>query len=388
LYQNPFETIYSLEDIVEKLKLERAVGLYRIIDPGGNVVAENEPDIARDLLISMYTSMIRTRILDAWLLKLQRMGKVALHAPNVGEEAIGVGVTLALDKNDWIFPYYRNIGVFIARGVTEEEILDRNIANIADPFKGKEFTILGSKRHRIAPFTVPVGNQIPHAVGFALGAYIAGEKIAVLTIFGDGATSRGGFHAGLNFARIYRLPVVFVVQNNQWAISVSAKKQTGSITFAVKGVAYNIPGIRVDGNDVLAVYIASKDAADRARNGEGPTLIEAVTYRMGPHTTADDPTRYRSPEEVKAMEKYDPIARFENYLVNRGYLSEQELKEIYNEWSSKIEEIVRKCISKPPLAVEVIFEDVYSQRFWNLEEQLEEYRESLEIMKKLGIEVE
>jgi pyruvate dehydrogenase E1 component alpha subunit len=388
LYQNPFETIYSLEDIVEKLKLERAVGLYRIIDPGGNVVAEKEPDIARDLLISMYTSMIRTRILDAWLLKLQRMGKVALHAPNVGEEAIGVGVTLALDKNDWIFPYYRNIGVFIARGVTEEEILDRNIANIADPFKGKEFTILGSKRHRIAPSTVPVGNQIPHAVGFALGACIASEKIAVLTIFGDGATSRGGFHAGLNFAGIYRLPVVFVVQNNQWAISVSAKKQTGSITFAVKGVAYNIPGIRVDGNDVLAVYIASKDAANRARNGEGPTLIEAVTYRMGPHTTADDPTRYRSPEEVKAMEKYDPIARFENYLVNRGYLSEQELKEIYNEWSSKIEEIVRKCISKPPLAVEVIFEDVYSQRFWNLEEQLEEYRESLEIMKKLGIEVE
>jgi pyruvate dehydrogenase E1 component alpha subunit len=316
------------------------------------------------------------------------MGKVALHAPNVGEEAIGVGVTLALDKNDWIFPYYRNIGVFIARGVTEEEILDRNIANIADPFKGKEFTILGSKRHRIAPFTVPVGNQIPHAVGFALGAYIAGEKIAVLTIFGDGATSRGGFHAGLNFARIYRLPVVFVVQNNQWAISVSAKKQTGSITFAVKGVAYNIPGIRVDGNDVLAVYIASKDAANRARNGEGPTLIEAVTYRMGPHTTADDPTRYRSPEEVKAMEKYDPIARFENYFVNRGYLSEQELKEIYNELSSKIEEIVRKCISKPPPAVEVIFEDVYSQRFWNLEEQLEEYRESLEVMKKLGIEVE
>jgi pyruvate dehydrogenase E1 component alpha subunit len=254
LYQSPFDSTYRLEDVVERLGLIRAVGLYRIIDPDGNVVVEKEPDIPRDLLMGMYTSMVRTRILDAWLLKLQRMGKVALHAPNIGEEAVGVGAALSLDKDDWVFPYYRNIGVFIARGVTEEEILDRNIANIADPFKGKEFTILGSKRHRIAPSTVPVGNQIPHAVGFALGAYIAGEKIAVLTIFGDGATSRGGFHVGLNFAGIYRLPVVFIIQNNQWAISVPAKKQTGSITFAIKGAAYNIPGVRVDGNDVLAVY--------------------------------------------------------------------------------------------------------------------------------------
>lgn len=388
MYQSPFDSTYRLEDVVERLGLIRAVGLYRIIDPDGNVVVEKEPDIPRDLLMGMYTSMVRTRILDAWLLKLQRMGKVALHAPNIGEEAVGVGAALSLDKDDWVFPYYRNIGVFIARGVTEEEILDRNIANIADPFKGKEFTILGSKRHRIAPSTVPVGNQIPHAVGFALGAYIAGEKIAVLTIFGDGATSRGGFHVGLNFAGIYRLPVVFIIQNNQWAISVPAKKQTGSITFAIKGAAYNIPGVRVDGNDVLAVYIASREAVARAKGGEGPTLIEAVTYRIGPHTTADDPTRYRSLEEVKAMERYEPISRFGKYLVNRGYLSEQELKEIYDDWSKRIEGIVKKCIDKPPLREEVIFEDVYSHRFWNLEEQLEEFRESLELMKKLGIRVE
>jgi len=386
--QNPFETFYNLNDIMEGLDLERALSIYRIIDTDGRVVADKEPDLPRELLINIYIYMIRTRILDGWLLKLQRMGKVALHAPNIGEEAVSVGSALALSKEDWVFPYYRNIGVFIARGISEEEIIDRNMANIDDPFKGKEFTILGSKRHRIGPVTVPVGNQIPHAVGFALGARIAGENIVVMTIFGDGATSRGGFHAGLNFAGIHRLPVVFIIENNQWAISVPAKKQTGSPTFAIKGVAYNIPGMRVDGNDVVAVYMTAKEAVDRAREGRGPILIEAVTYRMGPHTTADDPSRYRPPEEVKKIERYDPIQRFRRYLIDRGYISEKEDKEIYEEWSRRIEDTVRKCLSKPQLPEEVIFDDVYSKRFWNLEEQASEFRESLEIMKKLGIRVE
>jgi pyruvate dehydrogenase E1 component alpha subunit len=387
LLHDPFESFYKTEDLLRELQIDRSLGIYRIIDPGGNIAAEKEPDLPREFLITMYVSMIRTRILDSWLLRLQRMGKVALHAPNIGEEAVGVGSALALERDDWIFPYYRNIGVFIARGVSEEEILDRNIANADDPFKGKEFTILGSKKHRIAPSTVPVGNQIPHAVGFALGATIAGERIAVLTIFGDGATSRGGFHVGLNFAGLHRLPVVFVIQNNQWAISMPALKQTGSATFAIKGVAYNIPGVRVDGNDVLAVYLAAREAVIRARDGRGPTLIEAVTYRMGPHTTADDPTRYRPPEIVKRMEKYDPVERFRRYLIARGYISEKEDIEIQGFWSKTIEDIVRKCISKPQLREEVIFEDVYSRTYWNLEEQIREFRESLEVMKKLGIGV-
>lgn len=388
MFQDPFETFYNLNDIVKGLDIERAISLYRILDPSGRVVADREPDLSRDLLLNMYLSMIRTRILDGWLLKLQRMGRVALHAPNIGEEAVAVGSVAALDEEDWVFPYYRNIGVFIARGMSEEEIIDRNMANIDDPFKGREFTIFGSKKHRIGPVTVPVGNQIPHAVGFALGARIAGEKIAVMTIFGDGATSRGGFHVGLNFAGIHRLPVVFIVENNQWAISVPVKKQTGSPTFAIKGVAYNIPGIRVDGNDVVAMYMVSRIAVERAKEGRGPTLIEAVTYRMGPHTTADDPGKYRSSEEVKMMERYDPILRFGRYLVDRGYISEKEDKEIYDEWSKKIEHIVRKCLSKPQLPEEVIFDDVYSKRFWNLEEQVLEFREAIEIMKKLGIGVE
>ncbi len=385
---NPFETFYSLNDIIEGLEIGKALGLYRIIDPDGRVVADKEPDLPRDLLLNMYTSMIRTRILDGWLLKLQRMGRIALHAPNLGEEAVAVGSAFALDKEDWVFPYYRNIGVFIARGVSEEEIIDRNMANIDDPFKGKEFAIFGSKKHRIGPVTVPVGNQIPQAAGFALGARIAGEKIAVMTIFGDGASSRGGFHVGLNFAGLYRLPVVFVIENNQWAISVPAKRQTGSPTFAIKGAAYNIPGIRVDGNDVIAMYTVARAAVEKAKEGRGPSLIEAVTYRIGPHTTADDPSRYRSQEEVKKIERYDPITRFRRYLIDRGYIFEKEDKEIYDEWSKRIEDTVRKCLSKPQLPEEVIFDDVYSKRFWNLEEQLLEFRESLKIMKDLGIRVE
>lgn len=383
--QDPFRALEPSETLSQHW-IGRALGLFRIIGVDGEVVAEKEPDIAGDVLIGIYTSMLRTRILDGWLLKLQRMGRVALHAPNIGEEAVAVGAAKALDKDDWIFPYYRNIGVFIARGVSEEEILDRNMANSSDPFKGKEFTILGSKRYRIAPSTVPVGNQVPHAVGFALGAWIAGERIAVATIFGDGATSRAGFHAGLNMAGLYRLPVVFVVENNQWAISVPVKKQTGSPTLAVKGLAYNVPGVRVDGNDALAVYLACKEAAGRARSGGGPTLVEAVTYRMGPHTTADDPGRYRPQEEVKRMEIYDPLRRLRSYLINRGYLSEKEDKEIFDEWSRRIEDSVRKSLSKPPLHEEVIFEDVYSTTPWNLEEEVQEFREALKIYRSLGLE--
>ncbi len=369
------------------LGIDRALGFYRVIDEEGRVVGE-EPDIPSATLIDMYTYMVRARILDEWLLKLQRMGKVAIHAPNRGQEAAAVGASMALRREDWLFPSYRELGALLVRGMSEEEILDRALYNADDPLKGSDFAIYGHRKYNTIPAPVPVGNQIPHAVGAAMAAKIMGHDTVVMTFFGDGATSRGDFHAGLNFAGVFKAPVVFVIQNNMWAISVPLSRQTKAPTLAIKGVAYGVPGIRVDGNDVVAVYRVAVEAVNRARSGEGPTLIEARTYRLGPHTTADDPSRYRSEEEVKKYEKYEPIRRFRRYLIDRGLLDEEKDKELWEKWGEHTRKAIERSLEKPPLPVEVILEDVYSEPPWNLREQLRELRESIRVMKELGLEVE
>jgi len=376
-----------LESDLDKLWLERALGFYRVIDEEGRVVGE-EPDIPSSLLYDMYVYMVRARILDSWLLRLQRMGKVAIHAPNKGQEAAAVGAAMALRREDWLFPSYRELGALLVRGMSEEEILDRALYNIDDPLKGSDFAIYGHRKYNTIPAPVPVGNQIPHAVGAAMAAKILGHDTVVMTFFGDGATSRGDFHAGLNFAGVFRAPVVFVIQNNMWAISVPLSRQTRAPTLAVKGVAYGVPGVRVDGNDVVAVYTVAREAVSRARRGEGPTLIEARTYRLGPHTTADDPSRYRSEEEVKKYERYEPLRRFRRYLMERGILDEEKDREIWGKWEDETRKAVERSLEKPQLPVEVILEDVYSEPTWNLREQLRELRESMKVMRELGLEVE
>ncbi len=369
------------------INLERALKPFRVIDEDGNLVGE-DPGLPDSLLIDIYTYMVRARIIDSWLLKLQRMGRVALHAQNKGQEAAAVGAAMALKREDWLFPSYRELGALLVRGMTEEEILDRALTTIDDPLKGSDFAIYGHRKYNIVPAPVPVANQIPHAVGAAIAAKIMGDPIVTMTFFGDGATSRGDFHAGLNFAGVFKAPVVFVNQNNQWAISVPLKRQTAAPSIAVKGIAYGVPGVRVDGNDAIAVYLVAREAVDRARRGEGPTLIEALTYRLGPHTTADDPTRYRSEEEVREWERKEPLRRMRLYLVRNGILSEEDADRIREEWEKRIEETVVKVLEKPPLPPEVILEDVYSEPPWNLREQMEELRESLRILRELGIELE
>jgi len=379
----------ALERPFKDLELKDALGFFRILDEEGNVVNDAfVEDLSDSILIDMYTYMIRARILDQWLLKLQRMGRVALHAPNKGQEAVSVGATLALKKEDWLFPSYRELGAYLVRGMTEEEILDRALANIDDPLKGSDFAIYGHRKYNMIPAPVPVANQIPHAVGAAIAAKILGDPIVTMAFFGDGASSRGDFHAGLNFAGVFKAPVVFVLQNNQWAISVPVKRQTASKTLAIKAIAYGIRGVRIDGNDILAVYFTAKAAMEAARSGDGPTLIEALTYRLGPHTTADDPSRYRSSEEVSKWEIREPLRRFKLYLLKTGVIDEGEDLELWKRQEERIEKAVVRALEKPPLPPEVILEDVYSKVPWNLKEQLIELRESLKVMKELGIEVE
>jgi len=280
-----------------------------ILDSDGLLDAELEPKIAPDDLKRLYRGMVLGRRLDERMLKLQRQGRIGTFAPIKGQEASQIGTVFTLEARDWMVPSFRETAAMLWRGWPIEKILAFYAGRLEGGQPGPE--------RRDLPVTIPVATQLPHAVGLAYGIQYRGEDSVVMVYFGDGATSEGDFHEAANFAGVWHGPVVFVCQNNQWAISVPLKKQTNSRTIAQKATAYGFPGIQVDGNDVLAVYAASREAVDRARAGNGPTLIECVTYRMGMHTTADDPTKYRSEEEVKAWEQKDPLTRFRVYLEKK-----------------------------------------------------------------------
>ena len=283
-----------------------------ILDSDGKLDAKLEPKLAPDDLKRLYRAMVLGRRLDERMLKLQRQGRIGTFAPIKGQEASQIGSVFTLTPIDWMVPSFRETASMLWRGWPIEKIL----ALYAGRLEGAQ----PDPEQRDLPVAIPVATQLPHAVGIAYGIQYRGEGAVVMVYFGDGATSEGDFHEACNFAGVWHVPVVFVCQNNQWAISVPLKKQTNSRTIAQKALAYGFRGIQVDGNDVLAVYAASREAVDKARAGEGPTLIECVTYRLGVHTTADDPTKYRTDEEVKAWEQKDPLTRFRAYLEKKKLL--------------------------------------------------------------------
>ncbi|MGH7310481.1 MAG: pyruvate dehydrogenase (acetyl-transferring) E1 component subunit alpha [Candidatus Rokuibacteriota bacterium] len=285
-----------------------------ILDAAGHLDTALEPAIPPERLQELYRAMVLGRRLDERMVRLQRQGRIGTFAPIKGQEASQLGSAFALQRTDWLVPSFRETAAMVWRGWPIEKILLY--------FAGRVEGGQPAPDQRDLPITVPVATQLPHAVGLAYAAQYRGDDVVVMAFFGDGATSEGDFHEALNFAGVWHVPVVFVCQNNQWAISVPLKKQTHSRTIAQKALAYGLPGIQVDGNDVLAVYAASQEAVARARAGEGPTLVECVTYRLSVHTTADDPTKYRSEEEVREWERKDPLTRFADYLKKRRLLPE------------------------------------------------------------------
>lgn len=314
-------------------------------------------------------------MMDDWLMKLQRMGRVAIHAPSSGQEAAQIGSTFTLSANDWAFPTYRELPVYLSRGATVLELFNRWMANSMDRMKGHDFAIYGDVRYKIMPGQPPIAVHIPPSVGFALAAKIRRENIVVLTFFGDGATSKGDFHEAVNFAGVFRTPNVFLCQNNQWAISLPLVKQTAAESIAVKAAAYGFEGVEVDGNDVLAVYKVTREAVEKARRGEGPTLIEAKTYRLGPHTTADDPRRYREDSEVEEWRKKDPIIRFRRYLEKKGYWDTAQEDELSRQLQEEIERSLKEAEATPPFPSTIIFEDTFAELPWHLREQLQDLQE-------------
>jgi pyruvate dehydrogenase E1 component alpha subunit len=295
----------------------------QLVAPDGTPTAESRyrRDLPPETLAWLYESMVVTRDLDGEFVNLQRQGELALFASCRGQEAAQIGAAACLRKTDWLFPQYRELGAFLLRGITP--------AQIGAVWRGAWHGGLGFTDKCVAPIAIPIGTQGLHAVGAAMAAQRLGEDSVTLVYLGDGATSEGDAHEALNFAAVYGAPCVFFVTNNQWAISVPVSRQLAAPSIAHRAIGYGMPGVRVDGNDVLASFAVTAEAAQRARDGGGPTLIEAVTYRMGPHTTSDDPTRYRSPQEVEEWAARDPISRYRAYLESIGA------------WTERLEERVR-----------------------------------------------
>lgn len=334
-----------------------AVEYLSILDADGNLDSALEPPIPPDELKRLHRAMLLARRFDERMLRLQRQGRIGTFAPIKGQEAAQLGSVSALRRADWMVPSFRETASMLWRGWPMEKLL----VFFAGYLEGGR----PADDQRDLPVCIPVGTQLPHAVGLAYAAQYRGDDAVVMVYCGDGATSEGDFHEAMNFAGVWHVPLVFVVQNNQWAISVPLKKQTHSRTIAQKALAYGFPGVQVDGNDILAVHAASREAVERARRRDGPTLIECVTYRLGVHTTSDDPTKYRSAEEVAAWERKDPLTRFSAYLGKRNLLDgglEAELDE-------EIARAVRAFEATGPADPLTMFDHAYATKPAALEAQ-------------------
>ncbi|MBO8173040.1 MAG: pyruvate dehydrogenase (acetyl-transferring) E1 component subunit alpha [Bacillaceae bacterium] len=346
--------------------MEKLFPIEQVLSPEGELKKEIDSVISGEKAVAMYKWMVINRIFDRKSVTLQRQGRIGTYAPFEGQEAAQVGSALALQENDWLFPTYRDHAAMMTYGQSMTQVLLY--------WKGRiEGCVPPEDKHILPPY-VPIATQIPHAAGAAWASRMKGEDAAALVYFGDGATSEGDFHEGLNFASVYDAPVVFFCQNNGYAISVPVTKQMKSKTIAQKALAYDIEGVRVDGNDVFAVYMATREALERARKGEGPTLIEAVTYRYGAHTTADDPRKYREQEKEEKLrrEKYDPVDRLKRYLVAQGVWDDQKEAALIKEAEEKVQKAVQEMETFRPASVADMFEHIFAEKTWNIEQQQRE----------------
>src|SRR5213082_684539 len=331
------------------------------------------PPIPREVLLRLYREMVRLRTLDERMMTLQRQGRVGFYGACTGQEAATLASAIALEASDWIFPALREGGAMLLRGCPIVPYLCQIFGNAGDETKGRQMrSHMASRSVNQVSWSSCIGTQLPQAVGAAMAARIKGDKTVIAAYLGDGATSEGDFHVAMNFAGVFRAPVVFICQNNHWAISVPTAKQTASESIAIKAQAYGFPGVKVDGNDALAVYGAVKEAVDRARNGGGPTLVECETYRIGAHSSSDDPTRYRDEREVEQWKKRDPLELLRSRLHAWGLWTAQQEDELRAKLLEEVNAAIAEAEKKPDPARESLFDDVYANQPWSLREQREE----------------
>ncbi len=348
--------------------VENEFETFQILNEDGEVVNEDAmPELSDDELKELMTRMVYTRILDQRSIALNRQGRLGFYAPTAGQEASQLGTQYALEQEDFILPAYRDVPQLIWHGLP----LYQAFLFSRGHYHGNQ---MPEGVNALSPQII-IGAQYTQAAGVAMGMKKRGKKSVAITYTGDGGTSQGDFYEGMNFAGAYKAPAIFVVQNNRFAISVPVEKQTAAKTLAQKAVSAGIEGIQVDGMDILAVYAATKDARDRAVNGEGPTLIETLTYRYGAHTMAgDDPTRYRTDELTSEWEKKDPIVRFRKFLENKGLWSEEQENEVTEKAKEEIKAAIKKADQQPKQKVTDLISNMYETLPAHLEEQMEEYK--------------
>ncbi len=360
----------------KEIELPYRVESLTILHAAGNLDKELEPDIPDDLLLKLFRAMLSGRRFDERMLDLQRQGRIGTFPPIKGQEASQLGAIATLESADWMAPAFRETLAEIWRG--------KPMKNFLLYYGGYDEGGKVEDGRNDLPISIPVGSQMLHAVGIGMAMQYKGHPQVAMTFFGDGATSEGDFHEALNFAGVFQAPVVFVCQNNQWAISIPREKQTHSKTLAQKAVAHGLPGIQVDGNDVLAVYSAAREAVERARNGDGPTLIECFTYRMSLHTTADDPKKYRSEDEVKEWEKRDPISRFITYLKNKELVTDESIEKLEAAIAKEVQSAVDQAeqLMKEEVNPADMFDHIFAELPPSLVQQREEMLQALSLEKE------
>ena len=347
-----------------------APGVLRVLRDDGTADPQTDPKLDTAALVALYAQMVRVRILDDRLVTLQRQGRIGFHIGSLGEEAAILGSAFAMRENDWIFPCYREFGAALLRGMPLQRYIDNMFGNANDPVKGRQMPDHYTCRAaRFGTISSPIGTQITQAVGMAWAAKMQKKDEAVLVYFGEGATSSNEFHNGMNFAGVFKTPTIFLCRNNGWAISVPSERQTASATFADKGIAYGVPAIRCDGNDLLATIAATREAVARASRGEGPTLIEALTYRLSGHSTSDDPKAYRKEAEVEEWRRRDPLSRLRRHLDVLGAWDDDRQSELESRVDQEIKETVAAAEKAPGPDLPSMFEDVFSEPTWNMVEQ-------------------
>jgi pyruvate dehydrogenase E1 component alpha subunit len=330
-----------------------------------------EHGLTDDELLHIYRTMLRVRAFDEISMKLQRSGRIGFSVPNEGIEACQVGAASALRKSDWIFPSYRDFGMALYHGIAPVDMLHNMFGSAEDSNRGRQMPAHFSfvEPIRFVSISSPIGTHLPQAVGAAYAAKYRGEDTVALVSFGDGGTSSSGFHSGMNFAAVLEAPVVFLCQNNGWAISCPSSSQTVSESYAAKAVAYGMPGVVVDGNDVLAMRRAVVEAVERAREGGGPSLVEAKTYRVGGHSSSDDPSKYVPQDELEKWRARDPIPIFESFLEASGLWTAKLKEKIFTEARKEIVDAARVVENTAAPALETVFSEVYAEIPAHLREQ-------------------
>ena len=344
-------------------------GLRRVIGDG-EVVPDGEVEgLGADDLLALYRDLVLLRTYDERSLVYHRQGRIGTYAIFWNHEAMQAGSAYALAPRDWIFPSYRESAIGLLRGMPASTVLQW--------WRGHPAGWWNPLDYNVASICVPIGTHVPHAVGFAWGSRLKGEDRAAICYFGDGATSEGSFHEGMTFAGVTKAPVVLFCNNNQWAISTPLSEQTAAPTLADKAIGYGMPGVRVDGGDVLAVYEATREAVERARAGDGPTFVEAVTYRVAPHATADDPSLYVDEERVAEERENECVGRFERYLLRRGVLTDSSALETRREALELMRQGIAEAEAEPPADVSLLFDHAYANPPAWLADDLAELRRIL-----------